>query len=93
MGPPLFAQLDDAFAADGGDVSLQVAHASLAGVVVNDFEHGILHEGNLVFLETMRLELTGNQVPLAICSFSRAVYPSIWMISMRSRSGPGMVSN
>jgi hypothetical protein len=63
MRPPLFAKRDDAFAADGGDVSLKVAHAGLAGIVVDDFQDGILHEGNFVLLETMRLELTGNQVP------------------------------
>jgi hypothetical protein len=44
-------------------MSLKVAHAGLAGIVVNDFHHGIFHEGNFILLETMRLELTGNQVP------------------------------
>jgi hypothetical protein len=48
MRPPLFVQRHDAFPANGGDMSFKVANAGLAGVVVDNFQDGILHKGNFV---------------------------------------------
>ena len=64
MGPLLADDLDDALAADRADLALQVAHAGLARVVLNDLAHGVVGEGHLLVLETVGLELPRDQVTL-----------------------------
>ena len=44
------------------DASLQVTHACLTGVVVDDVHHNVLREGDLLIVEAVLLHLLGDEV-------------------------------
>ena len=71
---------------------LEVPHAGLTRVVADDRAQRVVGEHDLVGAQAVALALALTRWCLAIATFSSSVYPSMRMTSMRSNSGPGIVS-
>ena len=76
------------------DLALEAAHAGLAGIVADDVAQRVVGDLDLAGLEPVRLQLPAHQIALGdLAASPPRCSRQGSMISMRSRSGPGMVSS